>query len=252
MPTSILASVAGSAASAGIGALLGGRGGGGDSLSNFSPTGIDAGGLSSRIDGFGNMQVAPDSARLAQVGGVSNTFGQQADALGALLPRVAPGISDLRSARLSKIENARRSSVGNLRDNLARRRVLGSSFAQDAITRADSEFAAQSERAAAESFLQEMEMTTQLMQQQFMARRGQFQTNLDEMNLEANIALTLAGKATEVLAKGAQVEAMLNAQSQQGAGRFFGQLASPIGNAVSKGISGFGGFGGGSAGDPMG
>lgn len=238
MPTGILTAAATGAASAGAGKLLGGLFGGGESggTGGFAPTGINAGGLSSYIDGSGNIGLTASPDRLAAVKGVSDTFGSQADALATLIPRVAPGISDLRRSRLGAIDNARLNAVGTLRDNLARRRVLGSSFGQDAITRAEAEFSQQAQQAEAESFLQEMEMTTNLLQQQFTARRGQFQTNLDELNLEVNLAASLAGKATDVLGKNAQVEQMLNAQSQAGAGKFFGQLAQPIGDAVGKGV----------------
>lgn len=233
----IAASAAGSLVTGGLSKLMGGGSSSGSSLSTFTPTGINAGGLASKINDAGNIQINPSAERTAAVTGVANTFGQQADALATLIPRVAPGISELRAARLGAIENARQSAVGNLRDNLARRRVLGSSFAQDAISRADSEFAQQSERAAAESFLQEMEMTTNLIQQQFSAQRGQFQTQLDEMNLEANLAATLAGKATDVLSKNAQVSALLDSKAQEGAGKFFGQLLQPVGNSVTKSLS---------------
>lgn len=245
MPTGILTAAATGAATAGASGLMSGLfGGGGEpSTSGFAPTGINAGGLSSTIDGQGRIQIGADGARTAAVGNIASTFGKQADALATLLPRVAPGISDLRSARLGQVENARLNAVGNLRDNLARRRVLGSSFGQDAITRAEAEFSQQKQAAEAESFLQEMEMTTNLMQQEFTARRGQFQTGLDEMNFEANLAAGLAGKATDALAKNAQIDAMLTAQSQAGAGKFFGQLAQPFGAAVGKGVSGL--FGGG-------
>lgn len=237
----LAAPLIGGIASAGASSLLGGLfgGGGGEpSTAGFAPTGINAGGLSSTIDGSGRISIGASADRTKAVGDVANTFGQQADALATLIPRVAPGLSDLRSARLGQVENARLNAVGTLRDNLARRRVLGSSFGQDAITRAEAEFSQQKQAAEAESFLQEMEMTTNLLQQEFTARRGQFQTGLDEMNFEASLAAGLAGKATDALAKNAQVDAMLSAQSQAGAGKFFGQLAQPIGAAVSKGVSG--------------
>lgn len=248
MPTGILTAAATGAATAGASGLMSGLfGGGGESggTSNFAPIGVKAGGLTSDFDGK-NIWVNASGERTGAVKSVADTFGKQADALASLMPRVAPGISDLRRSRLGAIENARLSAVGTLRDNLARRRVLGSSFGQDAITRAEAEFSQQTQAAEAESFLQEMEMTNNLMQQEFTARRGQFQTFLDEMNLEANMAVGLAGKATDVLGKNAQVESLLNAQSQAGAGKFFGKLEQPFGDAVGKGVSSwFSGSGGG-------
>ena len=241
MPTSLIiptiASVAGAGASFGLNKLFGGSNKDATApLSNFRPTGINAGGLSSTFGG-GNIGITPSSQRLGFTGGVAATFPEQAATLAKLRESVAPGISGLRSARLKEIDDARRSSIGNLRENLSRRRVLGSSFGQDAISRAEAEFGKERERVAAESFLQEMVMTNNLIQQEFTARRGEFQTFLDELNLEANLAAGLAGKAVDVLGKNAQMESFLNSQSAAGAGKFFGQISQPISSAVGKAAS---------------
>lgn len=234
MPTGILTAAATGAATAGASGLMGKFFGKGDAPKVVSPPpGINAGGLTSNYSN-GVIGMTADPNRTGLVNNISDTFGAQAGEIAGLRPLVAPGMSELRDARLSEIENARLNAIGNLRENLGRRRVLGSSFAQDASTRAEAEFGAQKERAAAESFLQELQLTNDLMQQEFTARRGQFTTKLDELNLEANIAATLAGKATDVLGKNAQTEALLAAQAQQGAGKFFGQLAEPIGKAAGK------------------
>jgi hypothetical protein len=243
MPTSLLIGAATAGASALFNNAFGDHRDATSPLQNFSPPGFSGGGLSATFNGNG-FNVTPGADRTGLVSGLSNTFGANADALAGLRGSVAPGVSDLRAARLAEIENARTSAVGNLRDNLARRRVLGSSFAQDAVTRAESEFGQQKERVAAESFMQELEMTQNLLQQEFATRRAAFQTGLDELNLEAQIGTALAGKATDVLGKNAQTEAQLIALNQQGAGKFFGQMIAP---GIQKGISGlnFGGGGGG-------
>jgi hypothetical protein len=120
--------------------------------------------------------------------------------------------------------------------------VLGSSFGADTISRAEAEFAKEKERVAAESFMQELELTNNLVQQEFTARRGAYQTGLDELNLEAQVATALAGKATDILGKNAQIEAQLLAQSHAGAGKFFGQEIAPgIKSAITSLFSGSGG-----------
>ena len=206
-------------------------------LSAFAPTGINAGGLSSSFSGS-TLSVAPTAERLATVGNVAGAFGAQADQLNALRPALAPGISGLRTARLNEVENARLAAVGNLRENLQRRRVLGSSFGQDALARAEAEFAQQRERVAGESFLQEFEGTVNLINQEFTARRGQFQTFLDELNLEASVAASLAGKATDVLAKNAQIEAALLFEESKNAGKFFGSISQPFADSIGKAVAG--------------
>lgn len=238
---SFLAPVAGAAASGlitgGLSSVFGGNKKSATSgLQSFGPAGFNAGGLSAS---FGNnaFNVTPTADRLAAIGNVAGALGAQADEIGSLRPTLAPGISGLRAARLAEIENARAASVSNLRDNLQRRRVLGSSFGEDALTRANAEFAQQRERVAGESFLQEFEGTVNLINQEFTARRAQFQTFLDELNLEANVAASLSGKATEVLQKNAAVEAQLLALQAQNKGTFFGSLFQPVGKAAGTAVT---------------
>lgn len=235
MPTSLIAPLVTAGLSLGANALFGPKSSGAAAatapLTTFQPSGISAGGLTSSTVG-NNIGITADPSRTAAVGDLASTFGTQADQIGALRGTVAPGFSDLRAAGLNNLENARQSAIGNLRDNLQRRRVLGSSFAQDAASRTEAEFGQQKANFAAQSYLQELEATNQLMQQEFTARRGQFQTGLDEMNLEANLAAGLAGKATDVLSKNAQIEAQLNALQQQGQGKLIGSIVQPFASSA--------------------
>ena len=213
------------------------------------PTGINAGGLSSSMSG-GNINVAASPERLGFVSGVQNTFRDLGGEIGALRGMVAPGISSLRASRLAEIEDARNRAIGDLRENLQRRRIMGSSFGNDAIARAENEFAGTRERVAAESTLQELEATNNLINQQFNAQRMQFQTGLDELNLQANIAAGLAGKATDTMSQNARFMALLNSQEAAASGKFFGQAFGPAFNAVGSSVgknfgSFFGGGGGG-------
>jgi hypothetical protein len=215
----------------------GGSGGGSAPLQNFQPSGFNAGGLSSSFSG-GNLTIAPTAERLGAVRGLQDTFGNLAGELGGQRARVAPGMSELRAQRLGEIENARTSAIGNLRENLQRRRVLGSSFGQDALSRAESEFAGQKDRVAAESFLQEFELTNQLIGQQFAAQRGQFQTGLDELNLQADLAAKLSTGATTAMSANAKALAELNAKEAAGQGQFIGGLVQPIAKAGGSAIAG--------------
>lgn len=249
MPSSLIVPLVTAGISGGANALFNSRSGNASApLENFSPSGFAAGGLTTTFSG-GNYGVSAGPDRMAAVGNIANTFGTQADALGGLRTTVAPGFSDFRKAGLSDIENARLSSIGNLRENLQRRRVLGSSFAQDAASRAEAEFGQTKAKFEASSYLAELEATTNLMQQEFTARRSQFQTGLDEMNLEATLAANLTGKATDILGKNAQMEAQLNFLSQKGQGSFFSQLVQPVAAAAGKAAGGIN-FGGGGA-DPF-
>lgn len=202
-------------------------------IASFQPSGINAGGLTSSFSGP-NMNVTASPERLGLVGQLASVFPEQANFLAGQRAQVEPGFGELTRTRLAQIEDARRGAVGNLRENLQRRRVLGSSFGQDALTRAEAEFAGLREKTSAESFLQSLEMTNQLAGQEFAARRGEFQTFLDELNLEADVATKLTAKATETLGANARIQAQLDAQAAAGAGKFFGQAFEPVSKAVAN------------------
>jgi len=248
MPTSLIAPVVGAGVSYGLNSMFGsGSSGSSKPAPPPPPTMINAGGLTSSLNN-GSIGITSSGARQGMVGNVADTFGNLSGELGLLRSKVAPGISELRASRLGEIENARTRAIGDLRENLQRRRVLGSSFGADAISRAESEFAGQREKVAAESTLQELEATNNLIQQQFTAQRAQFQTGLDELNLQASIATGLATKATDTLSANARFEAALASQEAAAAGKFFGQTFQPVAAAAGKAAGNLfssGGFGSG-------
>lgn len=216
---------------------------------NFSPPSFSGGGLNATFSGNG-YTVAPTADRSNVVGGIQQTFNQQAGDLGSLRPMVAPGFSALRTAQLGQINNARTSALGNLRDNLARRRVLGSSFASDAIARTDQEYQNTASNTIAQTYLQELSSTQQLIQQQYESSRGAFITALNEMNLEAGIASDMTSKVSSTLASVATSNAQLAMSNQQlkaqtdmfNAGQAM-KWVTGIGNMIGLGMGG--GFGGG-------
>ena len=227
---------ASSAASAGMSKLLGGKSkGGGSGGTGFSPPGFNAGGLSAKFTG-NNYNITSDDSRKYTVGQLSSTFPQHANEIAGLRERVAPGFSEFRDARLRNIEDARNRAVGNLSENLQRRRVLGSSFGGDALARTEAEFGKAKAEADATSTLQEIEATHSLINEEHGLRRQEFQTFLSELNLQAQIASSMASSVSGALASNAQMEAQLAAQEQAGAGRFFGQNVS---GPLSKAVGGF-------------
>lgn len=185
----------------------------------YQPTKFNAGGFTGQD---GSITSTPE--RLGLVGSISDTFKDLAGRTGDLLGKVTPGFSAFRTARLNEIENSRQSAIGNLRENLQRRRVLGSSFGQDALTRAEAEFGKEKERVAAESFLTELDVTNRLNQQRAAERASSFKAFLDNMNLEAQIALPLAQQASKEMNAAARLEAEFGFKTASGFGEMFGKL----------------------------
>ena len=219
--------------------LFGGKNRGG--TASFAPSGFSGGGLTGSFNqGTGQTSVRSNEQRQGFVGNLASLFPQQAGLVSGIRSQLAPGFGALTQSRLAELDTRRRESVGNLRDNLQRRRVLGSSFGADAVSRADAEFAQDADRIRAESFLQELDLNRQLIQEEFNLRRNEFQTQLDELNLQAELASGLVKGATAQLGANARLKEQLNTKEATGFGSFFGQTFGPFANAVGSRLGGGG------------
>lgn len=195
----------------------------------FSPVGASGGGLDTSFSGNvggvgGHYTTTADATRTAAVGDVANSYGDLADKTAGLSATVAPGYNDLLASQIDSINNSARSAVGNLQQNLQSRRILGSSFGQDTLTRAQAEFSKQRADTTANSFLQSLTARNQLLQQEYQARTAGANTGLNELNLEAGVANGLIGSTNSIMAANAQADAKAEAASQAGAGKFVGTL----------------------------
>jgi hypothetical protein len=188
----------------------------------FQPPGFTTPGLSGSYSG-GNFNIGETAGLQSNVGQLQRTFGQ---AFGALGQTVQPGFSLFRQAGLADLTTQQQASRSNLQDNLAQRRIMGSSFANAQQTQQDAEFAAKRDDFIAQSYLQELQASNQLIQEQFQAKVQQFTVGINEMNLEAGIAADLTGKVTSSMAQIAQAQAELDAKAAQGVGSFVGTLAA--------------------------
>lgn len=185
---------------------------------------ISSPGMTAGIYG-GQVSLQPTAAMQAATTGLSSTFQQAGQAFGNLASQWAPGASNLRNSLMAALQNQRTSSLGNLRDQLARRRVLGSSFAADAMSRADQQFTQDIQRVQDQTFLQELQATAELTQQQFNQYQQSFSTAIAQMNFQTSVAAQLQGQASQVMSQAAITNAQLQAQAQQGAGKALGTAA---------------------------
>jgi hypothetical protein len=172
---------------------------------------------------------------------LQRTFGQEASAFGALGQTVAPGFSDFRRAGLADLTTQQQASRSNLQDNLAQRRIMGSSFANAQQTQQDAEFAQARDKFIAQSYLQELDASNKIIQERFQAATQQFSVGINEMNFEAGIAADLTGKITGTMSQIAQMQAELDAKAQAGVGQFWGSLISAGIGLLKPGAGGGGG-----------
>ena len=171
-----------------------------DYIRGMDPTGLNAGGITAGYqNGTINLNTSP--FRQSQVQGMVDTYNDQFADLEQQRGTVAPGYSNFRQSALQRLDDSRQRALSNLRDNFARRGVLGSSFGEDAINRQQLEFDREAERINTEAYLKEIELTNQLSQQQYAAGISAFETGLNELNFQSEIAARLTSQADQFLSQ---------------------------------------------------
>jgi hypothetical protein len=204
--------------------------------------GFSGGGLTGSYDANGNANVTSSAGRQDLISQLSGIFTNQASKLGDLLTKVAPGFSDMRSAYLTDNTNRATAAVSNLRDNLNARRILGSSFAQDAVNRTNATFGDERAKTLPQIYLQELAATNDLLNQQSAASAQAVQTNIGEANLQAGVAGQLQQQASQAIANATAIKAQIlgslaqGAQSQQGANM---RTAAELDEKAASGAGGF-------------
>lgn len=199
--------------SSGLSMDLWGRGGGG--------------GIAGTLGGMGGkgFDLTQSPEMKSWLENTSGAFGRQAGGLGAMLPMVSPAFGKLSEAALGNIENQRLNTIGDLRENLARRRVGGSSFASDAAARTDAEFAQKKAETGAQMKLAEIDATTKLLEQVTGARVNEWQTFISQSNFESNLAAQLSSGVSSAMSANAQMAAQINAQNTANTMDLFGTAA---------------------------
>jgi paraquat-inducible protein B len=196
---------------------------------NFSMPGWNGGGLTFNPD----FSIHSSAARKDLVNDTASNFRDLGNNYGDLRSTVAPGYNDLLKARLNSLGDTATKAIGDLRQNLQSRRILGSSFGQDTIGRLNAEFGRQKDSIVADNFLKSLDANTQLLKQQYEAWNQAFQTNLAELNLEAGVAQQMGSKGADILAQNARTTATLETD------------VNKANNAADIGLaSGLGGFAG--------
>lgn len=181
----------------------------------FTPVNFNAGGLSGTYTPGQGYAVTADPARQALVNQLYGGYNDAATAYGDLRSQWTPGESALRNAQLQSIENARQANISDLRENLAKRAVLGSSFAQDAQTRANLDFENQKNNVISQTYLQELDAQHQLIGDQYTAATNAVSSKINELNLEGNLGTQLTSQAQDLMKQSAQLQASLATDAAQ-------------------------------------
>lgn len=211
-------------------------------LRRFKPTEFQTSGaqLKNLPSERGTARIALEQTPLIaqQLGQISSGAQQAAGQIGALREQVAPGFGRLTEAGSAAIQNQRRRAISNLRENLGRRRVLGSSFGEDALARAEAEFGQQEAQFRAQSALQEIEASRVLAQQQFETSVQGSQSIINQANFETGLAAQLSNNISSTMAGLAKAEAGIRADKQAAIGSLGTAAITGIGTALGGPLAG--------------
>jgi hypothetical protein len=235
-----LGAAVGGAAGAGLASILAGSSGKLSKGKLSAARGyLTAGGLSTGlVDDNKRVTVQSSPERQGLVNQLASVFGGQANQLGLIRGQLTAGRGALTEARLAQLDAGERAALGDLRTNLSRRRVLGSSFANDQQAAIQEQFGRARAEEAAQGLLETYGLDADLLTKQTAAAASQFQTKINELNLQTSVASSiLSGSQASVGAladTSAQVAALYN-QEILGAGTY--SLAS-LGNALGSLLGG--------------
>ena len=168
------------------------------------PSNLTGGGL--------GVGTTPQGINLTQSSGVQSAIGNLNAGLGSdmtaynnALASVHPGFGQITQARRQAILSAQQKTVGDLQSQLQKRRLGGSSFANDSITNANADTSQQLAQADAQSFSDELAATQNLIQQRSAARTTDIANILSQSNFESSLgagllqSFTQAGSQTQSL-----------------------------------------------------
>jgi len=225
----IASSAASSLISGGISSLFGG-----DGAERIPATllGFNAGGMTLRRSG-NTLNLRSRAEREAAVKGVRNTFanlGQQYRNFGK---KITPGFGQLTRSMRSAIRDQGRAARSDLNDMFARRRISGSSFAADTMSRLNSEFAQKEAEAVAKAKAMELEMTQQNIGLEYAARAQSFQTMLTHFNFDATMAAQLAIQGQNAINGLAGAQAQLAPYNQDRQDAIWAPFATSAGEGAA-------------------
>lgn len=143
---------------------------------------------------------------------------------------LTPGYSALREAASREVSKIRTERIGNLRENLARRRILGSSFGEDALNRAEAEMGDLAARTQVQSFLAELDANMKVLGFEFEQIGAALERELKELGITSNFAANMG----QIISGNQQFAQKVAAEEAAGRAKFFGTLAG-LGVAVATG-----------------
>lgn len=149
------------------------------------------GGLGGSIDSQGNVLFNRSGESQGWMDTLGGGLSQDEAAYAGLLGQIAPGYGLLSQSAEQTLQNAKAKAVGDLQANLAKRRVLGSSFANDQLASVSNQYDQDIQAAKAQALVQELQLTQGVIQDRTNARLATANQALTQINYETGVKATL-------------------------------------------------------------
>jgi len=193
----------------GLKTLITGSSGGEKKLRNARPTGFTSPGLSGAYNKkTRSFDVTRSSALTQGLADLQSRLGERASAFRGL--RGSDIFDKLLEGRVGAIRDAGLRTVGNLRQELGKRRVAGSSFAEREISSTEAMFAREEKIAHAEGRRDQLSAEASLIDQEFQASVQAAQVMIDQMNMESGLGAQLGQFASAQMFERARLRAELD------------------------------------------
>lgn len=183
-----------------------------------------------------NMTTSGGDVTLNRLNGPQR-FAGVLDEIAGVRAEVKPGFGRFTEAAVKSIQDAKNKALGNVRDSLARRRVAGSNFANNALVNIERQFAQDEELARSGALIKEIEVTTQLIDERYKTELGNFELDLKELGIASNVSSTIL----QVMSQQAAIDKELAAKAIGGTGSFLSDILGTAGEAIGGFLPSFGG-----------
>ena len=151
----------------------------------------------------------------------------------SLIGNLDPTFGRLTTANDQRFDDAKRKAVGDLREQMAKRRVLGSSFAEQNVNSVGAEYDRMKEQAAAENAAKSLELQSQALQARSAARIQNVSQALSQIQFEGNVGASLIQSTqtnlmnmSELSADLLKLASSLGIQGQLAKGQISGNLSN--------------------------
>ena len=159
-------------------------------------------------------------------------FSSELGTLADLRGQVRPGFGRFTEAAVESIRRARGDALGTARDQLARRRVLGSSFGNAQLTAIEQAAGRDEFAARSGALLDEINQTFRIITQESELKIKNFDFELRELGIAADVTQSFL----KVVSRQAEIDKVIAVKAAQGTGDFF---ASTFGDIFGGGEDAF-------------